>query len=403
MSAPVGVVSSRPESTSSRVRRPTHIVIEGVQFRNKGAELMLAAVAAELTNWPSTVHSIRAMGSFEQRAAYGARTLLHSSRLRPAANWLAGRLLPAKAKQRFGIMGLDNVSVVLDAAGFRYSDQWGIDLVRKATDLYRVLRRRNGAKIVLLPQAFGPFSTAGSREAIRQLLGEVELVFARDSVSYESLLHAAPGVGNIHKAPDITIGLAATTGPRLGPGSVAIVPNRRMLDKTDRHIREQYPGFFADAVEIVIQAGRNPVLVVHQLDDLDVARQMAASASRSVEVRFEEDPIGLKCLLGSADFVLSSRFHGALNALCQGVPCIATSWSHKYEELFSEFGVPEYVVSVRDRERLRRCVGLLTCAPAREQVVATLRRTTTFLEQEVRGMWAKVRQAVGVASGPSAP
>ena len=58
-----------------------------------------------------------------------------------------------------------------------------------------------------------------------------------------------------------------------------------------------------------------------------------------------EDPRVLKWLLGQAYFVIGSRFHALVSALSQGVPVLATGWSHKYETLLSEYDFLDGFVS----------------------------------------------------------
>jgi hypothetical protein len=65
-------------------------------------------------------------------------------------------LVPAGIREQYGVVLDKEVNVVLDAAGFAYSDQWGPDL---SEELARSSKRwkKQGSKVILLPQAFGPF------------------------------------------------------------------------------------------------------------------------------------------------------------------------------------------------------------------------------------------------------
>jgi colanic acid/amylovoran biosynthesis protein len=66
----------------------------------------------------------------------------------------------------------------------------------------------------------------------------------------------------------------------------------------------------------------------------------------------EADPRILKGIAARCVLMVGSRFHGLVNALSQGVPSIGTSWAHKYEALFADYGRSEWLVDpLQDAER----------------------------------------------------
>ncbi|MFU8859430.1 MAG: hypothetical protein ACNA8K_03305 [Cyclonatronaceae bacterium] len=45
---------------------------------------------------------------------------------------------------------------------------------------------------------------------------------------------------------------------------------------------------------------------------------------------------GIENVIGSLDFLVSQRFHGALRGVSETVPTVTMSWSHKYPQLYKD-------------------------------------------------------------------
>ena len=310
-------------------------------------------------------------------------------------------LVPRKLRRRYGFITHDEVDVVFDAAGFAYSDKWGIqpsrDLAARAKQL-----KSSGKRFILLPQAFGPFGSEAIREAIREAIDHVDLAFARDAVSYQNLVSVVGERRNIRRAPDFTnvlsaVDVAIEPAP-LAP-RVAIVPNCRMLDKTGAQEGDLYVALMQRAAVRMRDAGLVPFLLIHEgPDDMRVGERINAALSPKMEVVWPRNPLVAKAIIKSCEAIIASRFHALVSALAQGVPVIGFTWSHKYEELLADYGCPECLLPLSAaRAKVDETLQLIADASQRSELAARLVRPAEEQKAGTHRMWSEVFQALGIS------
>ncbi len=375
------------------------IEIKGVQFVNKGAALMLEAIRdrlrrelpdAEIALVPGAnapFSSIAKIGAWHRFSAPGAPLDLDALSYR----------LPQRARglmRRYGIVTEADVDAVLDASGFAYGAVWGdASLAAAARELTRLAQR--GRPYVFLPQAFGPFNDSSATREFGRALGAAALVCAREPRSRDHLASIAPALGDrLTIVPDLTIGLAgaseAATRHGVDRGTALIVPNVHMQDE-----RNPDAAWHQGYTPLLTALGRHlavrgfSVRVVNHEGGADAALCAAlAGAMDCGPVLSEADPLALKGMLGGAGLVVSSRYHGCLNALSQSVPCLGTAWSHKYAALFDDFGAGGQLLTSCDVTQAVRTLDEML--DSRDAVTARLSAAQPALVARVDAMWARV-------------
>ncbi|SOD71571.1 colanic acid/amylovoran biosynthesis protein [Jatrophihabitans sp. GAS493] len=311
--------------------------IRGTNEKNKGALLMVEAVCerlgphAELSANPFAA-------SWETRARLGLRQTLHDFNAIRAAN-VVGDLVPGRLKERYGLVADNDLTGIVDASGFAYSDSFALGRHRREAVYGRRWAKRGVPKI-LLPQAFGPFNDPEKRKWCAEVVNQATVTFARDEKSLEYVRALAPGA-RVELSPDFTIGLSPQSGPNVLNGAVALVPNQKMVSEG---ILERQA--YLDTMVELAQAARahgltELVVVLHEDDDVKLGTDLARLLD--CPLRLPEPPRALKHTLGTASLVISSRFHAIVGALSQRVPTVAVGWSHKYAELLRDFDVPNWL------------------------------------------------------------
>lgn len=388
------------------------IEIRGVQFVNKGAELMLHAILQQLAGlYPSARIALEPNinSPYSERIKLGAyqkwswqKSFLDLNRL---SYWV-----PARVRRwllsRWGIVTEANIDLVLDASGFAYGDQWSSRAItRLSNELLRA--ERYGKRYVFLPQAFGPFSRPQDVRRLAKALPRATLICAREDESLAHLRHIVGDAANLVQYPDFTNLVRGETPSyyRDGHKKVLIVPNSNMVGarNSNQQWKKNYVRVMLEAIHAIRARGLTPVLLNHEGGGDEqlcqnireqLCQSTGESLSKSIDIIREADPIKVKGLIGSSHALVCSRFHGCVSALSQSIPCIGTSWSHKYEKLFEEYGVSKALIKADATED---SIGLLLDQHAALQ--AHLQERAVEMKARSIAMWQCLAERLTLATG----
>lgn len=373
-----------------------NIEIKGVNFINKGAELMLYSIMQEFEDrsigaeFCMNIKDVKlAPDSLMKINLYPWRYSKKIPFLGPLLN-ASFRFFGIKNFQGRKVVTRNNIDVVLDASGFVYSDQWGSGSA-EVMAVYFKKARKLGQKVVLLPQALGPFENKVLRNSMKHLVKYSDLVFARDDISFSSIKEIVPNTENIFQCPDFTIKIKGNEPEYLSnyKNKVCIIPNYRMIDMIDDG---NYLNYLNNLIKSLKKSGLDFYFLIHESNkDKSLVEDLQQMNSEKYSILFEEDPLKIKKVIGTARFVVASRFHGIVSSITQGIPTIATGWSHKYEMLFKEYSISEYFISdLTNNQGIENAIDKFCNEEDYQMVKEKLNNRNGEVLNLVNQMWDKV-------------
>ncbi|EGQ9134654.1 polysaccharide pyruvyl transferase family protein [Vibrio alginolyticus] len=329
------------------------VEIKGVQFVNKGAELMLHAVIQKLNEFDPSAEIVLAPNGnspYKARAEVNAYQKLSLKKRFLDLNELSYHL-PKKIrkwlKTNWGIVTEADVDVVLDASGFAYGDQWPTKHLEAVAKEVKRLAKHNKT-FIFMPQALGPFADPEKQAAVKDGFSKAALIFAREQSSFDGIRPHLEDTSKLKIAPDFTNLVKGELEEDYAKynNTVFIIPNYNMVNErnTNTTWKSRYLDFLVESVENIVELGYTPVLLNHEgKHDGELCEKVKAATPHPIEIIQETNPLKVKGLIGSSRGIICSRFHGCVSALTQGIPCVGTSWSHKYENLFAEYNRAEFL------------------------------------------------------------
>lgn len=374
------------------------IEIKGVEFSNKGAELMLHSIIQVLDQQLDDYELVLTPGHllpYQKRARLGAWQKFSFKQF--GLDWTSlGNLAPAPVRRllrHFGIVVEKEIDLILDASGFVYSDKWGSHRLLETAKLLKRIGKHN-TRYIFLPQAFGPFKNSKNAALMTQLIGKAEWAIARDEDSYQSL-KALGDSKKISCYPDFTplLDTSNVVLPLDLPKQfVCIIPNNKMYAHQDLALETRYMAFLKNAVLSVEALGLTPVVLNHEGEkDRKLCLRLLESLPDDNKPLFINglEAAQVKKVIGKSVFNLTSRFHGCVSSLSQGVPALATSWSHKYEQLYRYYQCEDDLIDINQtQEQLQHKMAQLL--DNHTELSAQLDKRAQAHKATISQMWTEI-------------
>ncbi|WP_079710652.1 polysaccharide pyruvyl transferase family protein [Paraliobacillus ryukyuensis] len=375
------------------------IELRGLNTTNKGAELMLHSIIQYLSNKKDLSFVVdHTTGTYLERAKLGLHQKLYLPKLGVRGNAISGKLIPQKLRKRYGLIPIDEIDVIIDASGFAYSDQWGTIPVKNAAEYFEYQKQRN-KKVILMPQAFGPFKNEETKKYMKKLLSNVDLVFARDLVSYENLKELEVKTNNIVLSPDFTVLLKYDDKDDFKHliGKGCIVPNYRMIDKMSELEKKNYIDYLVSITNFLTKNQKNEFfyLIHDKGKDLELAKEILSRVDQKFEIVEENNPLLIKSIISNSKFTIGSRFHGLVSALSNGVPSLGIGWSHKYRMLFEDYEVSQYVIDInKDLHSNQQIFQKFLSEIEKKDLQKKLIIQSQKQKEKTKAMWNKVENLI---------
>lgn len=380
-----------------------YIQIDNAGFYNKGAELMLLAIIQRLSNESQIINPKFVAGNGCQAPDYMQirRTGLYQIPKFFRFYCRIDKLLPQFALEQYGLVKEESINVILDAGGFQFGDQWVYSYTKdrnnQAKQYYRKYKKQ-GAKIVFLPQAFGPFTNQLAKERIKIVSEYTDIFYVRESTSLNYLVDVLGKDERIRLAPDFTILVKPEANPSLlekVKDSVCVIPNARMIDKTAPSVSKQYLDFLFRITESIILNGKHLVLLNHEWKSDWALIERITDRLKEYQDRIialnNLNALEVKSVIGASNLLITSRYHGLVSGLNQRIPSLCTSWNHKYDELINEYSVKD---SLLDTTNEIQFMSTLNNALAYPEKYRPSIQTIDKLKTKSISMWNEVLEVI---------
>ena len=377
------------------------IVLQGVETNNKGAELMLYAILQEIERrYPNAKVYLR-RSCVPQGRDYIKTGVKIKLFVFPLLWIILNRLRINTILRKLRIDKTivpnppsKHIDYYFDGSGLLFSDQRNLGELRISM-LSEILRKYSLLKtrIVYLPQAFGPIEKSLTKKAITILSKYASLLYARERKSYDYL--EASGLMDMNKvkiSTDFTSLVEGTFPSNYNhlKGAVCLIPNRQMVERGNMSFKE-YIDVIENYIESVQESNHNIFILNHEGREDDVMIEKVVKAlGIDIEVVTGLNALETKGLIAESYLVISSRFHGVASSLNSCVPCLATSWNHKYSYLFNDYGMSDCVLSLQDKKADKEKINYFLKPEINADIREQLKKVKPRIQQYAKGMWKEI-------------
>ncbi len=244
-----------------------------------------------------------------------------------------------------------------------------------------------GTPTVLYPQSVGPFGNRAQRALVRHALNAAEMVLVREDISmrlieemkvHSEVVRSVDGAfslsGRATMRNDECIEMLKGHKPLVGITVRAWLSGERQT-AFEKSIAQLGDYFVSEGYYVVFIP--QVTSVHHNDDDREVAARVRAfmRSEAMVEVITQDvDYVTVRELCATVDYLIGTRFHSVLFALCGLVPACAIEYEHKTRGIMRELGLEQWVVRIEDASASRLVTMAQELIASREEYISRLNR-----------------------------
>ena len=373
------------------------IVLSGIGTINKGAELMLYAILQEIEHkFPDAY--VFLPDTVPQGYEYIETNLVLKPRFPIWLNkchiqGVMERLHLPLYNHFVNNNIIKGADYFIDASGFFFSDQFNLgieDFDFWSTQLKEY--KQQGTKIVFLPQAFGPIENDFTKKIVKVINEYSDLIFVREQVSYNYLKSLDIDLNKMKIYPDFTslvYGIFPTKYEYI-KDRICIIPNENMVEQGIISF-EKYVKMLSEIIKICLKFNHKAYLLNHGgIGDEKIMIACKSHIGEDIELVTGLNALEVKGLIGSAYLCISSRFHGVASSLNSGVPCLATSWSHKYKLLFDDFKQQNCILDMNQQENYLNKIIFMLNGENNFSTRELLLKEKQYIVEKTKEMWTNI-------------
>lgn len=377
--------------------------LTGIETNNKGAELMLYSILQEIEqHYPNSIIYIE-----KHRIRQGVQYLRTNLKIilveNPLTDFLDkvhvnGLLKRLGLPEYRGISKVPYFDYLIDGSGLAFSDQMVDEYTYNYWKKILSVSKQYNAKIIFLPQGFGPIKKDSTKKVISLINEFANLICARDTISLNYLkgyLGSCFSAEKIKKFTDFTSLVKGYVPSEFTflKNWVCIIPNSQMINKGIVQ-EEDYLNYLYMIVEVIRNNGNNVFFLNHQgEDDLLLLKKIYTKLGNRVYIVTDQNALITKGLISNSYMVITSRFHGLASSLNSGVPCLATTWSHKYKCLINEYNLDNCVLSIIEQDKDISLIKKLLDKKYNNEMRNKLKQEVSCIDLETLAMWKAVWNA----------
>ena len=301
--------------------------------------------------------SFREYGALSWSAAYSIAT--RSSRLSTVQVSLTGPSRELASE-------LDSARLIVGVGGGYLRASSFSELVKSYFAHYSQLKAAASSKApaIYLPQSVGPYPRP-LRWLVTKRIAELKVLYVRDDRSLDLLA----GLQNVNRAPDLAVlelfetDLGTVDGPFRRPVAIA-----REIDR---------PGTYYDMLREMSDTGRFEWAVQASgrgNNDVPLTQRLARGRAKPLSEVLNGE---------QRRVVVSTRLHGALEAILRGYPAVHLGYERKSWGAFEDLGLRSYVLDCRHTSA--------------SEVIDAVQR----IEDDPDDYWSRVRRAKDLLSAAS--